>query len=913
MMANYFRSTFKFRKTTVSTLFVLTVLVISILTWFDANKYKSNLPDDKPSNSLLDAAWHDLQVITEKPHPYTSHFNDNVHDYLLQRVEQISKKSKFIEVSDDSANGVSKLFQHLDVFNDSSTETRLVYYESSNILVKVEGKSPQLPGLLLSAHFDSVPTGYGATDDGKGVVSLLALLQYYSENQPERTIVFNFNNNEEFGLLGATIFTYSEWFKLVSYVINLEGAGAGSKAALFRTSDTATALLYEKSVKDQPFGNSIYQQGFYSRFVSSETDYKIYELNGLRGWDIAFYKPRDMYHTGKDTVQHTSKAALWHMLNIAWQLSKYVVADQTTASQEILDDESNSSPAIYFDIISKWFFVVSARQLYVWNIVLLCVLPITLILLRIVCNKLGTWRMPTSALFTRIPFALFVSSFTIYFTKELLLQLNPTIWSRNFILPFLFCISEFLLINTLVLALFEYLWPIQDFKTLSLLELSAIAWLFLLKCTWDLSSSGFKATGVYPVTVFYLFISLASMFGLCSMCFGKRSNATNDYDNSEFMRPDTNDTHSIECPRQPEDSETTETSPLINTPSSSVQSSPIASSKSLPGAVQYLQRTLNYDWSAQYLLAVPINAFLIWESLFNLFDALSMTVQESNKATEAVFKFAIYGAIFLCSPLLPFTTKLNRFVVIILGVVTILAASFSLFAAPYTELAPLKLRFVQRIDISRETKQNVEIYGRAGANIQEVLSSLPSRPNVSCKDSGSGTELCVYEGMWPNFGIPMKVDVVKNTHNDKEHFEYEPYFADLRINVADNRLCLMKFNTTGKKHLKQVEFKVGNETTTHSYRTDEGIDSLLLHKLSWNVPYYDVQLKWIPQYTAEGSSDTLGVSIDCYWGEFDETIVNGQVVQKIPAYNELLQFLPETFIVSNRESGMVTIHKYLEL
>ncbi|CDO95859.1 unnamed protein product [Kluyveromyces dobzhanskii CBS 2104] len=913
MVVSYLRSAFKFRKTTVSTLFVLTVFAIGLLSWLDANKYETNLPDDKLFESLLETAWHDLQVITEKPHPYTSHFNDDVHDYLLQRVTHISKGSDFIQISDDYGQGISKLFKHIDVFNDSSTDTKLVYYESSNVLVKVEGTNPSLPGLLLSAHFDSVPTSYGATDDGKGVVSLLALLQYYSENQPERTIVFNFNNNEEFGLLGATIFTYNKWFKLVSYVINLEGTGSGSKAVLFRTSDTATALLYEKSVKDQPFGNSIYQQGFYNRFIASETDYKIYEINGLRGWDIAFYKPRDIYHTGKDNVQYTGKAALWHMLSTALQLSKYVVSDEASSSQEILDDEANSPPAIYFDIISKWFFVVSAKQFYVWNIVLLTILPITLILLKFVCDKLGTWKMAATAFFTRLPLSLLASSLFIYFSKQLLTQLNPTVWSRNFLTPFIFFIAEFLTVNATILGLLEYLWPLQDFKTLSLLELTGFTWLLLLKATWDLNSSEFKTTGIYPLTVLYIFMSLASLFGLCTMCFNKRDADEDGLSTYENADSEENGVLIMGSEEEQENRVATETSPLINTPRSSVTSTSTPSVHGLPKAVEYLQKTLNYDWSVQYLLAVPISVYILWQSLFDVLDALAMTVQESSKSTDSVFMFGAYGAIFLCIPLLPFVSKFNRFVVMFLGAVTLLTALFSFTAVPYTETAPVKLRFVQRVYISKNITQSVELYGRIGANMQEMLSSLPSKPVVSCKPSIPGTEMCTYEGAWPNLGAPMVVDVLRNTRKNKDHSEYEPYFADLRINVNDNRNCLLKFNSTDKKLLKQIEFKIGNETKTQSFKTDDGIDSLLLHKIDWDVPYYDIQLKWVPHYNDEVSVDALGVSVDCYWGEFDDTIANGKIAPKVPAYNELLQFLPKYSTVSNRESGMVTVHKYLEL
>ena len=88
-----------------------------------------------------------------------------------------------------------------------------VYFEGSNVLVKIDGADvdsnadPDLggDGLLFSAHFDSVSTAPGATDDGMGVATLISLVDYFSkeENRPRKTIVFNINNGEEDGLYGA--------------------------------------------------------------------------------------------------------------------------------------------------------------------------------------------------------------------------------------------------------------------------------------------------------------------------------------------------------------------------------------------------------------------------------------------------------------------------------------------------------------------------------------------------------------------------------------------------------------------------------------------------------------------------------------------------------------------------------------
>ena len=81
-----------------------------------------------------------------------------------------------------------------------------MYFEGTNVLVKVDGLEDAkvgAGGVLFSAHYDSVSTAPGATDDGMGVATLLQLVQLLAENRGRRTAVFNINNGEEDFLNGA--------------------------------------------------------------------------------------------------------------------------------------------------------------------------------------------------------------------------------------------------------------------------------------------------------------------------------------------------------------------------------------------------------------------------------------------------------------------------------------------------------------------------------------------------------------------------------------------------------------------------------------------------------------------------------------------------------------------------------------
>ena len=104
--------------------------------------------------------------------------------------------------------------------------------------------------MLFSAHFDSVSTAPGATDDGMSVVALVHMIDFLSKNRPRRTAVFNINNGEEDGLHGAQTcaifmnclsfpiltcclnrFLRHPWSNLTSMFLNFEGAGSGGYVA----------------------------------------------------------------------------------------------------------------------------------------------------------------------------------------------------------------------------------------------------------------------------------------------------------------------------------------------------------------------------------------------------------------------------------------------------------------------------------------------------------------------------------------------------------------------------------------------------------------------------------------------------------------------------------------------------------
>ena len=104
--------------------------------------------------------------ITARPHPYLSHANDRVRSYLLSRIKSLDSD---IEIIDDLNSTV--------VY--APRPGAGAYFEGTNILVKVPGSNKHdSNAVLFSAHYDSVSSAPGATDNGIGAVAALHFLEW---------------------------------------------------------------------------------------------------------------------------------------------------------------------------------------------------------------------------------------------------------------------------------------------------------------------------------------------------------------------------------------------------------------------------------------------------------------------------------------------------------------------------------------------------------------------------------------------------------------------------------------------------------------------------------------------------------------------------------------------------------------
>jgi len=280
------------------------------------------------------------------------------------------------------------------------------------------------------------------------------MISYFTTpgNQPKHGIIALLNNGEEDYMWGSRTFGVNPVMPFVHTFLNLEGAGAGGRAVLFRSTDLEVTKAYSSA--PNPFGTVVGSDGFALGLIKSQTDYVIFnQVYGARGLDVAFYEPRSMYHTMQDDTRHTSRASLWHMLSASIKTMEALSGEAGDAFVGPRPDHDESkvqngrgSDGVWFDLVGKGFAVFGLRTLFGWSVSLLIVSPLVLLFVSWILAKSDKYYFFSSKVsshdsvggsdavaingwrgFFRFPLALIFSSGLVTGSALLLRKLNPLI------------------------------------------------------------------------------------------------------------------------------------------------------------------------------------------------------------------------------------------------------------------------------------------------------------------------------------------------------------------------------------------------------------------------------------------------------------------------------------------------------
>ncbi|MGH9477188.1 MAG: M20/M25/M40 family metallo-hydrolase [Terriglobales bacterium] len=176
-----------------------------------------------------------------------------------------------------------------------------------NITAVLPGGEPATPAVMLVAHYDSVPRGVGAGDDGAGWAAMLESLRALRAAPPLRhDVIALFSDGEEAGMLGAARFvTHNPLAQRVGVVLNFEGRGNAGATAMFETSRHNGWLVHQLAAARTGARADSLMYAIYQR-LPNDTDLSVFKRAGLPGMNFAYTQGFDYYHSPLDTPARLS-------------------------------------------------------------------------------------------------------------------------------------------------------------------------------------------------------------------------------------------------------------------------------------------------------------------------------------------------------------------------------------------------------------------------------------------------------------------------------------------------------------------------------------------------------------------------------------------------------------------------------
>jgi hypothetical protein len=215
-----------------------------------------------------------------------------------------------------------------------------------DIVVRIPGTQDDSRGVLLAAHYDSVPAGPGASDDGSGVAVVLEVARLLKVTPPARhPVVLLISDGEEAGLLGSQAFVdHHRWAKAIRAAVNIDNRGTSGPSLMFETGSANRWLmqLYSQNVV-HPHSNSLYYAIY--KLLPNDTDFTEFKKAGYQGFNFACIGGVANYHTPQDDIAHVSAASLQQQ------------GDSALAVLHALANTDLESPptgeAVYFDLFAS--------------------------------------------------------------------------------------------------------------------------------------------------------------------------------------------------------------------------------------------------------------------------------------------------------------------------------------------------------------------------------------------------------------------------------------------------------------------------------------------------------------------------------------------------------------------------------
>ncbi|EFX01258.1 peptidase family m28 family [Grosmannia clavigera kw1407] len=937
-----------------------------------------------PRGISLSEAWADLANLTGAYHPANSHANELVRNFLIQRIREIlddngvtwtTQEDRVGNAASPTEISASRAGAGVDavLFDDmranvtytssGSDGTRSVmYYEGTNVYVYVRG-TDDAPGewwqpgaeagpsakqlVLVNAHYDAVSSSFGATDDGVGVVTSLQLLRYFTTpgHQPRRGIVVLLNNAEEDFLLGASAFVNSPLAPFIGSFVNLEGAGAGGKAMLFRSTDLEVVSAYRRS--PHPFASVVASDSFKSGLIRSETDYRIWvDVLGYRGLDIAFFRPRARYHTTQDNRRHTSRNSVWHMLSSALASMQGLSGDLGGRV------DSHRTVGVWFDLFGNSLVLFALRGLFAWSLTILIVSPLVLALVFYVLYRAdkdylfrasvsvglmeeAAEKVPLDGWkgFSRFPLALVVAEAFVLGAALLIKKVQPFIIYSSLYAVLALMTSLFYCVFWFVMRGADASRPSAFHRTYSLIWLYVLTWPLLVYTAvvedQKKIASGyivaFWASSVFVATVVSLLENLslqkkgAYAEGIVGVADADIS-GSNPAEDVGLIAPgpeEAEDGSPVHETTDDDDEIPTEASPLIGGNARNGRPTTFATNyrrsvtailnarrhhadgerkpQPFPSEQAWSGRLPTWTWLVQFLIIGPFTIIITAQQGLAIALSVQQTGTDGSNLLTPYLLIAFFTT-FVFLPITPFIHRVTRHIPIFFAVIFVGTLVYCLSSFPFSPASPYKV-FIRQT-FSADTGTTSIILTGHEAYLLKIKADLPfavGKPWTCSPSRGRQTGLvdCALDGT----GLEPHLDGTETPFSDNyarlvtinaTRSELKNK-ATIEINAVNSKSCALHF----EKPFKQVSVRdSANLDTRFPWAPGAEvwpITDVTLWRRDWETPWLvDVELG---DDDAETVASTVFGSVVCRWADVNTP-------GTVPAVDEAWKFAPKWSVVS---------------
>lgn len=920
----------------------------------------------------LTTAWLDLEHITDGFHPYNSRRNGEIRKWLVDRIGNIVRENGFSKNTQDVVvwDGGYENVTYANKWLASSPTVR--YTENENVVVYIRGEEDQegawwedltepydgQGGVLVNAHYDSVSTGYGATDDGVGVTTVLQLISHYTTkgNKPKRGIIALLNNGEEDGLYGAQVYTKHVTAKFPRMFLNLEGAGAGGRAMLFRSSDAEVTRFYARS--EYPFGTIVSGDGFKRGLVRSGTDFSVFEEElGLRGLDVAFMAPRARYHTNQDDARDTSPDSLWHMLSAALDTTKamtsYSGSDFSGSSDDGLEraNAHKASNGVWFDVFGRAFAVLRLHDLFALSVTLLVAAPVLLIILEAIISNLDKWYPFTRKRylhnsdddepvyfngfrgFFRFPIVFAVSSACVVALAFLMAKINPYILYSSEYAVWVMMLAAWFSIAWFLSTMADKVRPTALSRMYAILWIYVFSWIALVFAT--VGENNFKLGSGYFIVIYNASVFAALLISYFELlALPKRKKYVEHVANAgspHSTRPASISSRRLldeqeERPRSSEGDheEPSERTGLLRGGERRAQNTfarfggrrnqdvngPLDESEDpflakAYGDEQAWSGSLpQWTWILQFLILAPINVILVGQIALFITSALHQTPADGN-AVLPIYLMMAALTILLMLPLAPFLHRFTFHLPTFFFFIFIGCLIYNLLAFPFSREARLKHYFVQNLNL--DTGDNIAQLTGIEGFVENIVDELPSVAgqalNCSVTDDPrrSGLHVCKWTGLAPNV-VPESQQslALKKNHSSNPYEDWVQYNisssddgATISFRGLETKNCRLLFDSpVSTVYVANTTDDVVRGSSRADNSKRGGITELRLFSRSWEKQF-EVNVTW-----ADGKAKGKSGKVGCMWSDANMPGV-------IPALDEIWRYEPVWSVVSKGSDGLV--------